>query len=201
MKFLKEQLFPTETYIVDDVLEEEYIDSMKNDIIKSSKEKQRVNWQSDPKLHLNKKYKALSDKIIEVSKLIFADKSYKYEKYEITDMWSNILKQNEFHRPHTHSNNILSGVYYVQSDNVATLQFYDPRPQAGVLNPDVEKWHKGNATVWQLGSITNRMILFPSWLQHFVPINTSNQDRISIAFNVMLKGTVGSSTDFQSAEF
>jgi hypothetical protein len=45
------------------------------------------------------------------------------------------------------------------------------------------------------------MILFPSWLQHFVPINTSNQDRISIAFNVMLKGTVGSSTDFQSAEF
>jgi hypothetical protein len=57
------------------------------------------------------------------------------------------------------------------------------------------------ATVWQLGSITNRMILFPSWLQHFVPINTSNQDRISIAFNVMLKGTVGSSTDFQSAEF
>ena len=201
MKFLKEQLFPTEAYIVDDVLEEEYIDSMKKDIINNSIQKQRGNWQSDPKLHLNKKYKALTDKIVEVSKLIFKDKSYKYEKYEITDMWSNILKQNEFHRPHTHSNNILSGVYYVQSDNVATLQFYDPRPQAGVLNPDVEKWHKGNATVWQLGSITNRMILFPSWLQHFVPINTSKQDRISIAFNVMLKGTVGSSPDYQSAEF
>ena len=201
MKFLKEQLFPTETYIVDDVLEEEYIDSMKKDIIKGSIEKQRGNWQSDPKLHLNPKYKALANKVIEVSKLIFKDKSYKYEKYEITDMWSNILKQNEFHRPHTHSNNILSGVYYVQSDNRASLQFYDPRPQAGVLNPDVEKWHKGNATVWQLGSTTNRMILFPSWLQHFVPINTSQQDRISIAFYVMFKGPVGSSPDYQSAEF
>ena len=28
-------------------------------------------------------------------------------------MWSNVLKPGETHRPHTHSNNILSGVFYV----------------------------------------------------------------------------------------
>ena len=32
VKYIKEQLFPTEVYIADDVLEEEYVDSMKEDI-------------------------------------------------------------------------------------------------------------------------------------------------------------------------
>ena len=116
-------------------------------------------------------------------------------------MWSNILKPGDMHRPHTHSNNLISGVFYVESDANANIQFYDPRPQAGVIFPDVKKVSDTNSSVWFFPSITNRMILFPSWLQHNVPTNTSNKDRISIAFNVMIKGIVGSSTDYQSAEF
>ena len=198
-KYIKEQLFPTEVYICDDVLEEEYIDSMKEDILKTSTDKE--NWQSDPKLHLQPKYKELSNQVLNASKLVFKDKSYIYDTFEITDMWSNILKPGENHKPHTHSNNILSGVYYVHSDMVAGIQFFDPRPAAGVINPQVKGFTKSNATAWELSSTTNRMILFPSWLQHLVPINKSKNNRISIAFNVMLKGIVGQSTDYQSAEF
>ena len=46
----------------------------------------------------------------------------------------------------------------------------------------------------------NRMVLFPSWLQHYVPKNNSH-DRISISFNVMLRGQVGRSENFQSNVF
>lgn len=198
-KYIKEQLFPTEIYICDDVLEEEYIDSMKEDILKTSTDEE--NWQSKPKLHLQPKYKELSNKILNASKLVFKDKSYIYDTFEITDMWSNILKPGENHKPHTHSNNILSGVFYVHSDMAAGIQFFDPRPAAGVLNPQVKGFTKSNATAWELSSTTNRMILFPSWLQHLVPINKSKNNRISIAFNVMLRGIVGQSTDYQSAEF
>ena len=201
MKYLKEQLFPTDVYIFDDVLEVEYIDSMREHILSSQKDKDRDNWQSDPKLYNHKKYKALSDKIIEISALVFKDKQYVYDTFQITDMWSNVLKPGEAHRPHTHSNNILSGVYYVDSDKAAGIQFYDPRPAAGVINPELKKFTKSNATAWELDSQTNCMILFPSWLQHLVPINKSSNKRISIAFNVMLKGIVGQSTDYQSAEF
>ena len=201
MKYLKEQLFPTDVYIFDDVLEVEYIDSMREHILSSQKDKDRDNWQSDPKLYNHKKYKALADKIIEISALVFKDKQYVYDTFQITDMWSNVLKPGEAHRPHTHSNNILSGVYYVDSDKAAGIQFYDPRPAAGVINPELKKFTKSNATAWELDSQTNCMILFPSWLQHLVPINKSSNKRISIAFNVMLKGIVGQSTDYQSAEF
>ena len=45
------------------------------------------------------------------------------------------------------------------------------------------------------------MLLFPSWLQHFVPANKSEHRRISISFNLMLRGLVGSKGSLQSAEF
>ena len=58
-----------------------------------------------------------------------------------------------------------------------------------------------NSTRYQMPAMVNRMILFPSWLQHYVPVNDSGKDRISIAFNCMLKGLVGEPTNFQSNTF
>ena len=42
-------------------------------------------------------------------------------------MWANVLKNNEYHPMHTHSNNFLSGTYYLQSDQGASIVFHDPR--------------------------------------------------------------------------
>ncbi len=42
---------------------------------------------------------------------------YKADEIEITDMWANVLKKNETHQPHTHSNNFLSGVFYIDADD------------------------------------------------------------------------------------
>ena len=94
-------------------------------------------------------------------------------------------------------------VYYIQSDDNerANIQFYDPRPQSDVLTPDTKEYNKENSHVWYWPSIKNRMLLFPSWLQHYVPTNESDTPRISIAFNIMLKGKVGSSNEYQSANF
>jgi uncharacterized protein (TIGR02466 family) len=116
-------------------------------------------------------------------------------------MWSNILKPGETHRPHTHSNNVLSGVFYVEAENTSAIEFSDPRPANFVLMPKVKKFDKENSNVWFYPSVTNRLLMFPSWLQHYVPINKTNKNRISIAFNLMYKGFVGVSTDYQSAEF
>ena len=208
MKLFQDDLFPTRIFLVDDLLEEEYVDSMRKDIIKSAKKTPRVNWQSHPRLQHEKKYKALVDKIKLVSEKYFSDMSWQVQQYQITDMWSNILKPGEMHRPHTHSNNILSGVYYLQAkpddkNSVATaaIQFYDPRPQTRILVPGVNENKKENSSIWFYPSVVNRMLMFPSWLEHHVPINNSNMERISISWNVMFKGQIGVPEDFQSAEF
>ena len=158
-------------------------------------------WQSKPNLHEHNKFKALSEKVISLSKMYFEDMSWLYDNYDITDMWASISPSHHYHRPHTHSNNILSGVYYLRSDEKANIVFADPRPQAHVLEPKVKQWQINNGPNFQFPSKVNRLILFPSWLTHHVPVNPSSTNRISVAFNVMLKGKVGESTEFQSAEF
>ena len=150
MKHTKNFIFPTIVHLFDNVLEQEYIDSMKEDIIKGSIEKSRGNWQSNPKIHKHPKYKALVEAINVCSKHVLDDNNFVYERFEITDMWSNILKPGEMHRPHTHSNNLISGVFYVESDANANIQFYDPRPQAGVIFPDVKKINDTNSSVYFL---------------------------------------------------
>ena len=207
MKSYIERIFPTSLYVFDDVLEPEYVDSMRKDIIDSSiknLEERKDNWQSvkNPKLYENPKYKALGEAALKLSKKYMNDLKYKFEDLVLTDMWSNILKPQETHAPHTHSNNFVSGVYYLQTtNNSPAINFLDPRGQTCVLQPQQKEYTKYNSTRYFMPAMVNRMILFPSWLQHYVPVNDSNEDRISIAFNCMLKGLVGEPTQFQSSNF
>ena len=195
-----DKLFSTHVFLFDSVLFSGDILNIRKDIT-SSYNQETKNWQSKANLQKNMKYSLLSEKIVENTKKVFDTLSFEYQGFQITDMWSNVLKPGETHRPHTHSNNILSGVYYVEAQQTSGIIFSDPRPQAGVIQPDVTKQHLDNASVIKYDSATNRMILFPSWLQHYVPINETKSNRISIAFNIMLKGKVGSSEEYQSAEF
>ena len=195
-----DKLFSTNVYLIDDVIDKNSLSIIKKDIL-STYNQVTQNWQSKANLHKNSLYNNLTKTIVQYTKNVFDSLNYEYEGFNITDMWSNVLKPGETHRPHTHSNNILSGVFYVEAEQTSGIIFSDPRPQAGVIQPDVTKQHVANASVIKYDSATNRMILFPSWLQHYVPINETKSNRISVAFNVMLKGKVGSSEEYQSAEF
>ena len=209
MKLDIQRIFPTSIFCFDDVLEQEYIDSMKDDIINQSKinaEQRQANWQSvkNNKLYELPKYKELGKMALNACIKYIDLLEYKLDDIELTGMWSNILKPGETHPPHTHSNNYISGVYYVQADNnpnTPAINFLDPRGQTCVLQPQQKRYTIYNSTRHSLPARVNRMILFPSWLSHFVPINYSKSDRISIAFNAMLKGKVGEPTNFQSANF
>ena len=100
-------------------------------------------------------------------------------------------------RPHTHSNNVMSGVYYIESSkDASSIQFFDPKPQASVLKP------KGNAT-WQNSSMlqfrsdVGTGLIFPSWLQHWVPPTSAG--RTSISWNCIIRGDYGSREEYQYA--
>ena len=195
-----DKLFSTHVYLFDNVIDNNSLLQIRKDIT-SSYNQTTENWQSKANLHRNVLYDKLTHKVVENAKNVFDDLKYEYKGFNINDMWSNVLKPGETHRPHTHSNNILSGVFYVDAEQTSGIMFTDPRPQAGVIQPDVTQQFVDNASLIKYDSMTNRMILFPSWLQHYVPTNETNKNRISIAFNVMLKGKVGSSEEYQSAEF
>ena len=160
-------------------------------------------WQTkSADLHKKKEFKEFAELVISTSKEILDELKYDVEDVAITDMWATVLKSGENHPAHTHSNNFLSGVYYLQSfDQGSSLMFRDPRPAADVILPKIKETTITNASLLSYTSKQNRAIFFPSWLPHYVKPNKSKNKRISIAWNIQLKGQVGEHHEFQSADF
>ncbi|MGF1455089.1 MAG: 2OG-Fe(II) oxygenase family protein [Alphaproteobacteria bacterium] len=108
--------------------------------------------------------------------------------------WANILRAGEYNTIHNHPNSTWSGVYYVTGNQpslsgrtqpfAGKLEFVDPRPGASIGYVDNSKLYGRCMVEPQAG----RMVMFPSWLQHFVHPCAGAGERISIAFNVMIRG-------------
>lgn len=123
---------------------------------------------------------------------------YAYRKIDITSMWINVSEPNASHPPHTHSNNVFSGVWYpCENINTSRIHFIDPRPQANQLTPKRKKPNMNNGGVLRFNSNKDTMYMFPAWLMHWVP-PTPNK-RISISFNVILRGEYGEENTLQNA--
>ena len=130
-----------------------------------------------------------------ITEKICEDLNYKYESIEMTGMWANKLIKGEVHPPHTHSNNIFSGVYYLEGGS--QIQFFDPRPQASVLQIDVTKVTQSNASMLAFDSQKGAGLIFPSWLTHWVPV--TDKTRISISWNILLRGDYGQPGTLQNS--
>ena len=159
--------------------------------LRSSETKVILQTQDD----LHKKLPSFKRKVFEVTEKICRESKYRYDTLEVTGMWANMLKKGDSHPPHTHSNNVFSGVYYLEDG--APIQFFDPRPQASVLHPNLEYTTFDNSSMVQFNSQKGMGLIFPSWLQHWVP--PTEKDRISISWNIILRGDYGQPHTLQNS--
>jgi len=204
-----QQIFPTNIFLLDHFIpmstesERSVLHNMKNYINDLwQKRDYDNNWQTkSADLHEKKEFEHFAGLVIKTGKDICNTLGYDVEDLIITDMWANVLKNNESHPMHTHSNNFLSGTYYLQSDQGASIIFHDPRPAADVIVPRKKERNGFNSSLLGYASRSNRAIFFPAWLPHWVQQNKSNNKRISIAWNMQVKGQVGEHHEFQSANF
>jgi uncharacterized protein (TIGR02466 family) len=142
--------------------------------------------QTDQTLHHLSEFQELREIINVAATGVLEFLKIVYDSLELTGCWANISPPGDAHRPHTHPNNYLSGVYYVQTQEGAdTISFDDPRPQTNVISPVTSEITDENAGQIHITTRNGLLVLFPSWLQHQVPPNKSDQARISIAFNIM----------------
>ena len=204
-----QKVFSTHIFVKDNYLAPQRLPAMREEIDNIWKQKtgynelrKRLNnWQTEYNLHKTEPFKWFANDIGKTVFDIIDELNYDVEQIEITGMWGNILKPGETHSPHTHSNNFLSGVFYLESDAETGIIFSDPRPAADVLVPRKKTKTNENSNLLSYISKQNRLIIFPSWLVHWVPINKSKRDRISISFNIQIKGQVGEHHEFQSAKY
>lgn len=145
--------------------------------------------QTNNNLHTFDEFVPLTECINDASGAALEYLRIDYSNFEITGCWVNINPVGSSHPAHTHPNNYLSGVYYVQTmDGADKILLGDPRPQASVVRPPTTEQTPFSGNEVSLEVIEGRMLIFPAWLNHSVPPNQGNRDRISVSFNIMFSG-------------
>jgi uncharacterized protein (TIGR02466 family) len=149
-------------------------------------------WQSRPNLHLDPAFEDLTLLIAEASRAVISLLAYDCE-LGLTGLWANISGATDSLHEHSHPNNLLSGVFYAAvPDGAGETAFKDPRPQARVLRPRIVRDTPLNSVEFRFRGTPGTLIVFPAWLEHGVTRSTSSAERITVAFNLMAKGPLGS---------
>ena len=109
----------------------------------------------------------------------------------IIEMWINVDGNKNINVTHCHPNRFLSGVFYVAAEeNHSEIKFVTPiANHCYVLTSSlIEQYNEFNSSEWTVNPKTGTLLIFPSWLQHYVNIKNNEKQRISLAFNTMLDG-------------
>ncbi len=103
--------------------------------------------------------------------------------------WMNMNPPGGFNAPHTHPGAHWSGVYYVSQPAVeegtsGVIEFLDPRS-------DLPNWRILRAKAFRpkrrIRPHVGEIVMFPSYLVHWVYPNETDEERVSIAFNATFR--------------
>ena len=143
-------------------------------------------WQSDHQLYRNEELVDLISCINSTAKTVLRFLKVGYDVIEITGCWATVNSTGTSHAIHSHPNNFLSGVYYIQTQPGAdTINFHDPRPQTGIIRPPITELTSQNTDQVVVNVSNGTLLMFPAYLSHSVAQNESDKLRISISFNLM----------------
>jgi uncharacterized protein (TIGR02466 family) len=141
--------------------------------------------------------KSLVDLVMKESRAVLDFLRVKRDSHYISNMWANITDPNHRHHLHIHPNCLLSGLIYVATpkDCGATV-FEDPRPGARIIEPEYTEMTPYNSNRFVVSAEKGRLLIWPSFLLHAVEAGSSasQEDRIVIAFNVMIHTTIETTT-------
>ena len=112
------------------------------------------------------------------------------QRLVVTQCWLNKNPKGSKHHEHVHPNSIISGVFYFKQDSkLPPISFSKSIQSAMKLDP--KKYNNLNSETFLLPCTDGELILFPSNLKHSVPINMSEEPRISMSFNTFSIDVLG----------
>jgi uncharacterized protein (TIGR02466 family) len=109
--------------------------------------------------------------------------SNKIKEHKIIHSWMTKTQKNESSQLHNHGRADISGVYYFKTNgNDGSIRFRNPMTQF-TTSFLLEHLHP----LLNFPPQNGKLLLFPGWLDHDVETNTTDNERISISFNIDFK--------------
>ena len=193
-------LFPTPVWVEDDCgVDLERIQKWVK-IVKETDPNGRVasndgGWQSQdfipPYIKQDHALTELYEKILEISYKAADEWGFQHYILEVSNLWMNVNTRGNYNHVHTHAGSVLSGVFYAKvptccSGDLKFLRdFKDQNLKEGWgCDPNFDRWEHLNETEHYHSPKENQLIVFPSWLPHSVDRSSSEDERISLSFNL-----------------
>ena len=146
---------------------------------KSVRKSNRGGWQSD--LYKPEgEFEPLVKQITEFCKHL----PLNIKEITIPQLWVNVNKRNDWNLIHQHGTYHLAGTYYVKvPKDSGRIVFRDPRPAAIGNKFMVDRFDKGEFK--NVNIMEGLLAIWPSYLDHFVEPSNSDEERISISFDIV----------------
>tara|TARA_R110000751_G_scaffold112743_1_gene211752 strand:+ start:1405 stop:2028 length:624 start_codon:yes stop_codon:yes gene_type:complete len=106
----------------------------------------------------------------------------------ITQSWLNYTTIDESHHGHFHPNSLVSGVLYIQTAAEDAINF---NKEFETISLDPGTNNMFNSESYKLMVKERELVLFPSRLRHSVEVKKEKNLRVSLSFNVFIKGEIG----------
>jgi len=185
------QIFPTPILITK--YEGSLVDELKHiNTLDWIEQKANGNFKSkDTYLLKHEQFKNIKNFINESINKFTKEISQSDQRLVVTQSWMNKNPKGSKHHEHVHPNSIISGVFYFKQDpKLPPISFSKAIQSAMKLDP--KKYNNLNSETFLLPCTDGELILFPSNLKHSVPINMSEESRISMSFNTFSIDVLGS---------
>ncbi len=104
---------------------------------------------------------------------------------KLEDLWINILPEGGMHASHIHPHSVISGTTYVSMpEGASALKLEDPRSGRMMASPVRQKGARRDLQPFiYMKPEVGDVLLWESWLRHEVPMNMSEDERVSVSFN------------------
>jgi len=185
-------IFPTPimTILYPDDLKKEY------EFIKNIPYRENVGSHSKDTYLFKSKELITLKKFIEKSLATYMERALSSkESLTITQAWTNKNPPGTSHKPHTHANSLVSGVFYFDATGKDAPPIQFQKTHAPSLDIHPHTWTPLNSGTLVLPMKAGSLVLFPSSLKHAVPTHRGNSIRYSLSFNTFCLGDLGTEED------
>jgi len=114
--------------------------------------------------------------------------------------WATICRTNAYHAPHCHPDSAWSGVYYVDAGSQelgrplsGVLEFLDPRAGVEAVTAPGDPYGEP----FRIQPEDGLLVIFPSWLYHWVHPYAGRTPRIAVSFNSTLGTRIAARDDIE----
>jgi len=112
---------------------------------------------------------------------------------QIPNSWISVLHKGQSAGSHDHTNSMYSAVMFLSAPEGSAELVFDAN-RYKMLEPTIANYNLYNSSVYRISPKTGMICLFPSDMVHYVTEHQLDEPRVSLSFNIFVRGKFGVQT-------